>query len=93
MSPSNYSLDLWTAHKDLYQYLQTVANVGKPRERWIWDKTWQAIDEKKTKKMKKEQLSFTEEDYAQLMAEYNANAKEDKKLHKEDKALWIESKL
>ena len=45
--------------------------------------------------MKKEHLSFTEEDYAQLMAEYRpkANAKEDKKLRKEDKALWIESKL
>jgi len=59
----------------------------------VWDKTWQAIDEKKTQKMKKEQLSFTEEDYAQLMAEYKANAKEDKKLRKEDKAIWIESKL
>ena len=43
--------------------------------------------------MKKEHLSFTEEEYAQLMAEYKANAKEDKKLRKEDKALWIESKL
>ena len=35
--------------------------------------------------MKKEQLSFTEEDYAQLMTEYKANAKEDKKLRKEDR--------
>ena len=26
--------------------------------------------------MKKEQISFTEEDYAQLIAEYKANAKE-----------------
>ena len=43
--------------------------------------------------MKKEHLSFTEEEYAQLMAEYKANAKEDKKLRNEDKALWIESKL
>jgi len=43
--------------------------------------------------MKKEQLSFTEEDYAQLMTEYKANDKQDKKLCKEDKALWIESKL
>jgi len=43
--------------------------------------------------MKKEQLSFPEEDYAQLMAEYKANAKEVKKLCKQDKALWIESKL
>jgi len=42
--------------------------------------------------MKKEQLSFTE-DYAQLMAEYKANNKEDKKLCKEDKAIWIENKL
>ena len=39
--------------------------------------------------MKKEQLSFTE-DYAQLMAEYKANAKEDKKLHKEDKAITVQ---
>jgi len=48
MSHSNCSLGLWTAHKEPYQYVETVANVGKPRERWIWDKTWQAIDERKT---------------------------------------------
>jgi len=28
--------------------VETVSNVGKPRERWIWEKTWQAIDERKT---------------------------------------------
>jgi len=44
-------------------------------------------------KMKKEQLSFTEKDYTQLMAEYKATDKDGKKLCKEDKALWIESKL
>ena len=44
-------------------------------------------------KMKKEQLSITEKDYAQLMAEYKATDKEGKKLYKEEKAIWIESKL
>ena len=67
MYHSNCSLDLWTAHKEPYQYVVTVANVGKPRERWMRDKTWQAIDERKTQKMKKEQLSFTEEDYIKQM--------------------------
>jgi len=38
-------------------------------------------------KMKKEQLSFTEKRYTQLMAEYKATDKEDKKLRKEEKAL------
>jgi len=43
-------------------------------------------------KMKKEELSFTEKDYTQLMAEYKATDKDGKKLRKEDKAIWIESK-
>ena len=43
--------------------------------------------------MKKEQLSFKEEEYAQLMAEYKATNKDGKKLCKEDKVIWIESKL
>ena len=35
-----------------------VSKCWQTQEMWIWDKTWQAIDERKTKKMKKEQLSY-----------------------------------
>ena len=61
-------------------YVETAANVvgyrrGKPKERWISDKTWQSIDERKSIKVKKDHLSFKDEDYSQLNAEYKATEK------------------
>jgi len=65
---------------------------GTKKERWITERTWKSIDERRTLKGKKEQIAGIGGDIAKITEEYREKDKEVKKNCKKDKQQWINQK-
>jgi len=64
---------------------------GTNRERWILDRTWNLIDDRKEAKKRKDQ-AYTRAKAQAEAVNYRKLDKEVKKSCKQDKKDWIESK-
>jgi exonuclease III len=66
---------------------------GSIKEKWITKRTWDAIDERRLLKAKKEQALNTGKQAEEIMDAYRQKDKEVKSRCRADKKLWVENKL